>query len=202
MSDASGGSYLSPEPLLQDPYFVAYKAEEGDVVRAYAYASSNPLRNTDPTGLFVNRSGQCDQWAAALKLAKRWAGCSEKGTNSSCQCQQALASDGACDICKFLDDGKGPDVWMDRDYDGFDGHTNVGSSGLSSQHPLNSIAFDNDFCSTGIFAPSVARFAELMIHEAMHYCESVTRRPYLDRHMSPVAGPTKRAPQCRSWDGE
>ena len=49
-----GGSdkqYLSPEPLLQNPGDVTGRAEDGQSMPTYAYASNNPLSNIDPDGL-------------------------------------------------------------------------------------------------------------------------------------------------------
>lgn len=54
--DPSTGRYLSPEPLLQNPTYVRRMAQSGLSVPVYSYAANNPIRNTDPTGLYV--SGQ------------------------------------------------------------------------------------------------------------------------------------------------
>ena len=43
--------YLSPEPLLQDPSWVAGELQSGYQVPAYSYARNNPVRYVDPTGL-------------------------------------------------------------------------------------------------------------------------------------------------------
>jgi RHS repeat-associated protein len=60
------GSYLSPEPLLQSPTYVRRMAQSGMSVPAYAYGANNPIRNTDPTGLFVNWDVRDGDVAAAL----------------------------------------------------------------------------------------------------------------------------------------
>ena len=46
-----GGGYLSPEPYLQRPGYVASMAQQGVSVPTYAYANNNPITNSDPTGL-------------------------------------------------------------------------------------------------------------------------------------------------------
>jgi RHS repeat-associated protein len=47
----STGRYLSPEPLLQSPGYVATMAQSGMSVPTYAYALNNPVRYTDLNGL-------------------------------------------------------------------------------------------------------------------------------------------------------
>lgn len=51
MSDANRGSYLSPEPLLQDPTWVASQLRSGQQVPTYSYALNNPIAHIDPNGL-------------------------------------------------------------------------------------------------------------------------------------------------------
>ncbi len=49
--DPSTGRYLSPEPLLQNPNWVALQLEMGRQVPAYSYALNNPIANVDRNGL-------------------------------------------------------------------------------------------------------------------------------------------------------
>ena len=50
--DPSIGRYLAPEPMMQNPKFLARQAMQGHGVNAYAYAMNNPLRYTDRNGLW------------------------------------------------------------------------------------------------------------------------------------------------------
>ncbi len=45
------GRYLSPEPLLVDPEWVASEASQGFQTATYGYALNNPVKYTDPDGL-------------------------------------------------------------------------------------------------------------------------------------------------------
>jgi hypothetical protein len=68
--------YLSPEPYLQKAWWVRASAEQGGATPTYAYGGNNPVRNTDPTGLFQLAPGStCGNWPFAVALAKEWAGC-------------------------------------------------------------------------------------------------------------------------------
>ncbi|HEY3445059.1 MAG TPA: RHS repeat-associated core domain-containing protein [Myxococcales bacterium] len=50
--DPSIGRYLQPEPLMTSPKGFAEAATSGAALLPYAYAANNPLRYTDPTGLY------------------------------------------------------------------------------------------------------------------------------------------------------
>jgi hypothetical protein len=160
---------------------------------AYSYARNNPIAITDPTGLF-NRKGECANWTAALSEARRRAGCAAGGgpSDSSCRCQKALP----CDICPFLIEGNAPDAFF-KDWDKrteIAGHTNVGSPGsvyaAKPSHPEpDSIAIAKRLCDG---AENVHGLANLMIHEAGHWCARATGKPIseddLEKTDSPECG--------------
>lgn len=57
--ETNSGRYLQPEPLLSEPSFVAFRANRARTLPAYAYASSNPIGLTDPTGRY-SVEGPCN----------------------------------------------------------------------------------------------------------------------------------------------
>jgi hypothetical protein len=67
--------YLQPEPLLQDPDFVAAMAGEGRSTPAYAYAFNNPVMYWDEDGLypmFSDSWNDCYQACLDRTGAKDW----------------------------------------------------------------------------------------------------------------------------------
>jgi RHS repeat-associated protein len=58
--DANAGRYLEPEPMLQKPSAVIGWAAAGRSFPAYAYAFSNPLSMSDPSGLGPPLPNGCD----------------------------------------------------------------------------------------------------------------------------------------------
>ncbi|MBE2248835.1 MAG: RHS repeat-associated core domain-containing protein [Myxococcus sp.] len=72
--DPTTGRYLSPEPLLENPAFVAARLRRGGMLPPYAYASNNPIGRVD-------RDGRLDGWALIYQAAQwlRGAGSSVGG---------------------------------------------------------------------------------------------------------------------------
>ncbi len=58
------GRYLSPEPMLQDARWVLGEAESGHVVSVYGYARNNPVKDTDPDGLWPR--GELPPWVRPI----------------------------------------------------------------------------------------------------------------------------------------
>lgn len=63
-SPDSGGSvgYLSPEPLLQSPTWVASRLRSGVQTPSYSYAANNPVYFVDPDGLDVTNGTGRTMW--------------------------------------------------------------------------------------------------------------------------------------------
>jgi RHS repeat-associated protein len=47
------GRYLSPEPLLQSPWWVRGESSEAHTTPTYSYVRNNPVASTDPNGLYT-----------------------------------------------------------------------------------------------------------------------------------------------------
>lgn len=188
------GRYLQPEPLaLLDP---------GMSPAGYAYAQNNPISNSDPTGLFKRSFSDidCPNWKKAVDLAKKWAGCTPSGTNTTCTCQKAISGlSGGCDICPFLEEGAGPEALLKNwGVFGTRAHTNACDPNayryLTDHTEANSIAFAKRFCTDPIIGSNVEDLAELMIHEATHFCSTASGcKPVLDPGANDVGRACKKA---------
>lgn len=63
-------SYLSPEPLLLSPYYISAMAQAGLQVQSFPYAVGNPIRHTDPTGLYIG-TGLALCWSDCVNATLR-----------------------------------------------------------------------------------------------------------------------------------
>ncbi|MCP3161428.1 RHS repeat-associated core domain-containing protein [Myxococcus qinghaiensis] len=186
--DPNAGRYLQPEPLAAPDPTMATEP-------AYAYARSNPVKFEDPTGLFIkDPKFSCPNWSAALQIAKHWAGCDPTGTRKSCKCQMEMKKQKMCDICPFLENGRLPYVFFE-DWNMFQ------TDGLTSV-PRDTVRLKAKFCENSWFSSNTEYLAQLMIHEAMHYCERVTGIP-VDDDLSwgASSGANNVAEYCRDADG-
>lgn len=71
------GRFMSPDPLLNSG-----RPDNPQTWNRYTYGLNNPLRNTDPTGLYTcsGDKSQCSGFADALKAAQRALGFLKKGS--------------------------------------------------------------------------------------------------------------------------
>lgn len=169
-----GSRYLSPEPLLQDPDWVARDAQHGTSVPTYAYAGNNSASHTDPRGLYRTKYlGECPNWNDARALAEKAAGCGTTPTPQSCQCQEKIASCGGCDPCAFLKEGQGPFAFQ-VDLDNWLRRLLEGRNDALARRVVNHAVFDDDLCSDPRF---VEVLAGLMIHEGLHLCGAPSLGP-------------------------
>jgi RHS repeat-associated protein len=162
--DPSTGRYLQPEPYASTVPTMATES-------AYAYAKSNPLHFTDPTGLYllVNKS-QCPNWDAALLLAREKAGCNGGG---SCTCKKDLP----CDICTFLQEGAWPIVSIEPFPSGLPAIPANGATYRDNlprytpgAMPDHYVVIRKMLC-TG--AANISILAQTMLHEALHMCKYI-----------------------------
>lgn len=165
--EPTSGRYLSPEPLLQSAKWVAAQLRLGRQVPSYSYALNNPLRNSDPTGLFVpegfspqqlaafNRSiqelrrnleGTSVYRAPGTRQRSRWEGVSYGGD----VCRSRFRSLGQ-DVDGLLTNGSGPIVRLDP------------------FTPLN--GYVNPFDGTIYLNPARGIDANVIIHEAGHWAD-------------------------------
>ncbi|MFZ5439673.1 MAG: RHS repeat-associated core domain-containing protein [Myxococcota bacterium] len=177
--DAVSGNYLSPEPMLQVPFYVNGVASAGHSVPTYAYAVNNPLRYSDSNGLFVSHDkvSKCPNWDKALKLAQEKAGCTGQSVTKACSA--ALN----CNICPFLVEGAGPDAFFkDLGYTS-GGRWRAGHTTLAMGLPptVVSVEFDTFLCQFegDVF---VKALAAVIIHEASEHACSEPLGKWLKGH--------------------
>lgn len=166
------GRYLSPEPMLQEPGFAAYRATQGLNTPAYAYANNNPLSRTDSTGLFdtpSSPSSLCAKWDDALPIARKMAGCDEAySCDLANPCQKAIRGcSTGCDICKALMPGSGPSAE-------FGELPGANPSHKADTWPLwysmpNRPRYNTKF-DVRYSCADAHLLAQVMIHEASHAC--------------------------------
>jgi RHS repeat-associated protein len=109
------GRYLSPEPMLQSPAYVRRMAQGGTSTPSYAYGLNNPLRNTDPTGLYPAMNIRPtyagappgSSLACRLNAARKVLDTSEFLTGSPSQ-QQCVA---VCEMITWCGDFSGSDLF-------------------------------------------------------------------------------------------
>lgn len=92
--DPNIGRYLQPEPMLQDPKWVAARPKEGMSTPAYSYANNNPLHFTDPTGLYswkVDCSDLKIKWKHASIGRQRPGEARYPGSNACSDCYDISA---------------------------------------------------------------------------------------------------------------
>lgn len=202
------GRYLSPEPMLVRPDFVLSSASEGSATPSYAYANNNPLKNTDPTGLY-SVVGSCANWSRALALAKTWAGC-VGGRQLACNCQDTLASCGGCNICAILEDGQGP-LALISSAPGFvqNPETRAWSAGWNGGETALALTAMVPDGQGGVWVPwsmfrqsdcdsNTYQLARHILHEAAHACGQQLGVPVRHSAKDPCGGAFKIAEQCRS----
>lgn len=152
------------------------EALDGHPVPVYAYAANNPIRNTDPTGLFKLQD-PCARWDDAVALARTWAGCGGGNgkvcaPDSSCQTKLAECAGGGatCNICSILENGMGPMAFVD-DVDMFEtpqgqGFAITSMSGfLKKKREVDYSAFRKRDCDSNTYSLATA-----ILHEAAHAC--------------------------------
>jgi hypothetical protein len=84
--------YLSPEPLLHNPAWVAKKITEGHPIAVYSYARSNPLRWRDRNGKDYSDSSEilvdlCDATEGTIEVTINSSSGEERVTSANASCK-------------------------------------------------------------------------------------------------------------------
>lgn len=160
--DPAQGRYLQPEPLA---------GKRAITTPAFAYAGSNPLIESDPTGLYrVGPGPDCSTWYTALKKALETAGCAGTKCNdiahNHCQARINSCTKG-CDICQILAPGEGPEGTFDNRGQLTRKNNEVSGDRANSGFGGSSTSFNNQMCKDPSWADVLA---STIIHEALHHC--------------------------------
>ncbi|WP_408888349.1 RHS repeat-associated core domain-containing protein [Myxococcus faecalis] len=97
--EPSTGKYLQSEPLTN----IGARPASWPI---YSYSKSNPISNSDPSGLHT-LADECPNWNAALQQAREAAGCLPGGS-LKCGCSGKLPST----ICPMLTEGNGLSAYV------------------------------------------------------------------------------------------
>lgn len=133
----------------------------------------------------------CPNWYSALKSARRMAGCDGAGRGDPASpCQTKLRECAACDICKILEPGQGPEVVVRR----------MKEKGWTAPD-FTRVEFGEELCNRFSF---IDELAKTMVHESAHACPSVGGGPVYDRSRSSVLGRAGLGPTspdgCTAYD--
>ena len=176
--DPFTGRYLQPEPLLQEPDFIARSARLGEAVPSYAYSGNNPVRFIDADGLYKmsafeqSSGGSCPNFAKASELAKQELNCDDGQPQECNNCQDYVryCTLQQCNLCDFLEPGRGPEAIGDV----FTvGKAAASQTRIQTLPGLALLSMKMHFLVDDCMNPAaVGELARAMVHEAIHGCEA------------------------------
>ena len=159
------GRFQTPDPII----IMKQKLRDPEQWNMYAYARNNPLRFTDPTGLYVcsGNTDQCNAIQGALQNVQKAADVLAKGNDQ--QKKEAAALQKVVGF--YGDEGKKNGVVVKfSDLQG-KAEANTGTSSILGFHKTTTITFDlnqvhHDFSSGG--RNEAGETAALTAHEGQH----------------------------------